>query len=334
MRLCFGSFAKAIQKCKKPKRTNVVVVELLLGLVTDNKDIKNKDGEPFVVTDKIASLYLNNKEPILSDISDASYEPDIVAAAESYFEDVVLPELEPSLLNDLISNICELINSDNEISKAQKEDLTHQADKDHVVPFLAQVYLYALKTDNKVSLLDEEAKGDSQIKQALDDMDKLEDLLKRYPPPGSITPPDTPADDELEYVRALLAVYAEELKAVDELQVGDLDIHPEYKKDLYQHRKNYYAAEAIREGTKDCFGDFEESNFATLKDEIFDHIYSTYKKHFGSSMERLNEVMDRAAISPVERCRLLSKLNWVSSREKKGVCHFLVKDGEISWTEK
>lgn len=46
MRLCCGSFAKAIQKCKKPKRTNVVVVDLLLGLVTDNKEINDKDGEP------------------------------------------------------------------------------------------------------------------------------------------------------------------------------------------------------------------------------------------------------------------------------------------------
>lgn len=34
------------------------------------------------------------------------------------FLDVVLPEIEPSLLNDLISNICELINDDSEISRA------------------------------------------------------------------------------------------------------------------------------------------------------------------------------------------------------------------------
>lgn len=330
MRLCFGSFAKAIQKSKKPKRTNVVVVELLLGLITDNKEIYNKDGGPFVITDKIASQYLNCKDPILAEIADASYESEIISSADSFFEDVVLPEIEPSLLNDLISDICELVDSDNDISKAQKKELVKQADKEHVVPFLARVYLYALKKDNRVSLLDEEAKSDSQIKQALEDMDKLDVLLKKYPRPSTMTPPDMPTEEELEYVQALLDVYAEELKTAEQLHVGDLDVHPEYKKDLHQHRKNYYAAEAIREGTKDCFGDYEENNFSVLKDEIYDQIYSTYKKHFGSSMERLNEVMDRAALSPVERCRLLSKLNWISSREKKGVCHFLVKDGDIS----
>lgn len=334
MRLCFGSFAKTVKKSLKPPKTNVRVVELLFGLVTDNLTIKNKMGQDYVVGDSFASNLLNCKRQIPKTISAASYNPEIISAADSFFEDVVLPEIEPSFFNDLIYGIRNLINGDPEISDRQRKVFLQKADKEHIAAFLAQVYLYALKKDNKSSMLDEAAKYDSQIKQALEDMDQLEQLLKSYPPPSTTSPPDTLSEDELEYVHALLDVYAEELGMDKQISIEDLDQYPDYKKDLCQHRKNYYAAEAIREGTKDCFGDYEENHFSALKEEIYDHIYSTYKKHFPSSMERLIEVMERAALSPIERCRLLSKLNWISSREKKGVCHFLVKDGEISWTEK
>jgi hypothetical protein len=50
-------------------------------------------------------------------------------------------------------------------------------------------------------------------------------------------------------------------------------------------------------------------------------------------MDRLNSVMSQAALTPANRCILLSKLAWVSAREK-GVCHFLVKDGELKWVVK
>ena len=43
MRLCFGSFAKTVKKSLKPPKTNVRVVELLFGLVTDNLTIKKMD---------------------------------------------------------------------------------------------------------------------------------------------------------------------------------------------------------------------------------------------------------------------------------------------------
>lgn len=333
MRLCFGSFARVIKRCKKTNRTNVTVVELLLGLITDNVPIKNKDGNIFIVTDKIASYYLNCKEPVLGAIVEASSNPIVTSSAVDFFEDVILPEIDTALFTDLIGSICEIIKSDSDIPASQKQEFLRIANQENKASFLAKVYLYALKKNNKNGLEDE-AKGDLQVKQALDEMNKLEVLLNSYPRPDPISPPDAPTEGELEYVKALLDVYSEELKMLERISIEDLDLYPEYKKDLLQHRKNYYAAEAIREGTKDCFGDSEENHFSALKEEIYDHIYSTYKKHFPSSMERLIEVMDRAALSPIERCRLLSKLNWISSREKKGVCHFLVKDGEISWTEK
>ena len=106
---------------------------------------------------------------------------------------------------------------------------------------------------------------------------------------------------------------------------------PVFKKDLSRRRKDYYAAETIREGTRDSFGDTEESNFSALKEDILDSVYDEYIKAHPSSMDRLNCVMSQAALSPANRCILLSKLAWVSAREKKGVCHFLVKDGELKW---
>ncbi|WP_113802197.1 hypothetical protein [Garciella nitratireducens] len=54
-RLCFGTYAKIVQKSIKEPNGQKRVAELLLGLITDNEDVTNQEGEPFVVTDKLAS---------------------------------------------------------------------------------------------------------------------------------------------------------------------------------------------------------------------------------------------------------------------------------------
>ena len=331
MTLCFGSYGQAIKKAKKSPKTNMAVTGLLLSLITDNVDVTNQRGEPFDLSDKIASLYLSCKDHVLQAIVDASSNAGVVDVSEQYFRENVITQLEPLLIDDLISNIRTILEDDANIPSTLKSEWITIADRKHLPEFLSVIFLYAIKKENKLSPLVAAASSDDLMKLAISELDSVESIIKKYPRPQEIPVPELPEDEEMEYIRALLAVYAEELKSDGTLELIDLEDTPVFKKDLSRRRKDYYAAETIREGTRDSFGDTEESNFSALKEDILDSVYDEYIKAHPSSMDRLNCVMSQAALSPANRCILLSKLAWISAREKKGVCHFLVKDGELKW---
>ncbi len=331
MTLCFGSYGQAIKKAKKSPKTNIVVAGLLLSLVTDNVEVENQNGGLFDLSDKIASLYLNCKDHVLKAIVDASGTPAVIKVSEKYFSDKVIPKLEPLLIDNLILDMRNIIKDDSDVPPILKSELIAIANRTDLAAFLSKTFLYAIKKENKVSSLVAASSSDGLMKQAISELDRVETIIKKYPRPQEIPVPELPDDEEMEYIQALLAVYAEELKTEETLKLADLEDAPTFKKDLSRRRKDYYAAEAIREGTRDSFGDTEESNFSTLKEDILDSVYDEYIKSHPSSMDRLNGVMNQAALSPANRCILLSKLAWVSAREKKGVCHFLVKDGELKW---
>lgn len=331
MALCFGSYGQAIKKAKKYPKTNMAVAGILLSLITDNVEVTNQRGEPFDLSDKIASLYLNCKDHVLQAIVDASGNAGVVDVAEQYFRDKVITQLEPLLLDDLISDIRTIIESDANIPSTLKSEWITIADRKHLPKFLSVIFLYAIKKENKLSPLVAAASSDDIMKLAISELDSAENIIKKYPRPQEIPVPELPEDEEMEYIKALLAMYAEELKSNGTLELIDLEDTPAFKKDLSRRRKDYYAAETIREGTRDSFGDTEEANFSALKEDILDSVYDEYIKTHSSSMDRLNCVMSQAALSPANRSILLSKLAWISAREKKGVCHFLVKDGELKW---
>lgn len=331
MTLCFGSYGQAIKKAKKSPKTNMAVAGLLLSLITGNVDVTNQRGEPFDLSDKIASLYLSCKDHVLQAIVDASGNAGVVDVSEQYFRENVITQLEPLLIDDLISDIRTILEGDANIPSTLKSKWITIADKKHLPEFLSVIFLYAIKKENKLSPLVAAASSDDIMKLAISELDSAENIIKKYPRPQEIPVPELPEDEEMGYIKALLAVYAEELKSNGTLELIDLEDTPVFKKDLSRRRKDYYAAETIREGTRDSFGDTEESNFSALKEDILDSVYDEYIKAHPSSMDRLNCVMSQAALSPANRCILLSKLAWVSAREKKGVCHFLVKDGELKW---
>ena len=331
MTFCFGSYGQAIKKAKKSPKTNIAIAGLLLSLITDNVDVYNQNGEPFDLSDKVASLYLNSKDHILQTIVDESGKKAIVDAATTYFSDVVIPELEPLLIDNLIMDLSNIITSDNDVPLTLKSEFAAIADKTHLPDFLSRTFLYAIKKENKVSALETAAQSDNVMKQALTEIEQAEALIKKYPRPQELPVPEAPKDEEMKYIQALLEVYSDESKLPTTFRLSDIENSSKYKKDLLRRRKDYYAAETIREGTRDSFGDTDETSFSILKEDIYDCIYDEYIKPHPTPMSRLHGVMNQAALSPATRCILLSKLDWVSAREKKGVCHFLVKDGMIKW---
>ena len=149
-RLCFGSYTKRLQKTLIDSG-NEKVVELLLDLITDNVEILNRNGQPFVVTSKIASELLTHKVDVLKKIRDASGKPAVMDAARDYFEDAVVPFIMPDMVEDLLADMSQLISADTAIPKRKQSELLAIADADTIAEFLASVYLYAIKQTNKIS---------------------------------------------------------------------------------------------------------------------------------------------------------------------------------------
>ncbi len=330
-RLCFGTYAKILQKVIKEPNSNKNVADLLLGLITDNEAITNQHGDPFVVTDKIASNLLNFKENVRKKIKDASSSKQVTEAAHDYFEDVVIPVIMPDLIPNLLSDMTKLISSDNDIPKTKQDEFLLLVKNNTLADFLSAVFLYALKKQNKQSVADASSVQEkNELALALSDAAQLQALLEKFnlKHPTALKPPGEVEAHEMVYVKELLAAYAD-AAGIGELPKESLSQYPKYKSDFERRRKDYYAAETIRRGSRDIFGQTDSDQFDILKDETYDGVIDVHSRDFPHGFARLNEVMAQAAVIRADKC-LLSRLpDWIGASEKKGVCHILVNDGRI-----
>lgn len=333
-RLCFGTYAKIIMTSIREPNDQIRVAELLLGLIIDNENITNQNGDPFVVTNKITSNLFNCKANLRKKIKEASSLPKIVDAAKDYFEDVLIPEIMPEMIHDLLAAMKKLISSDTTIPADKKKELLNSAEIKSLSIFLSDTLLYAMKRQNKFSQ-DSPPTLNANLPTVLRDAEKLKALIEQFSftHPNLINPPKDIASHEMIYVRELLAAYAD-AEGLDELPKDSLPDYPKYKKDFGRRRKDYYAAESIRRGSRDIFGETDPDQFSVLKDETYDGIIDIYNNDFDHGLARLNSVMTQASIIRIDRC-LFSRLpNWIGNREKKGVCHILVNDGRIKrWVD-
>ena len=91
-RLCFGTYAKAMQKVMKSPNGNKDITELLLSLIIDNVEITNQSGDVFVVTDKMASDLLSFKINLQRKIVSASSDRVVSEAACDFFAETTQRE--------------------------------------------------------------------------------------------------------------------------------------------------------------------------------------------------------------------------------------------------
>jgi len=333
-RLCFGTYAKIVQKSIKEPNGQKRVAELLLGLITDNEDVTNQEGEPFVVTDKLASDLFNCKINMRKKIKEASSSQTIINAAHDYFEDVVMPEIMPEMIQDMIAELAELISSDDTVPQDKKDEFLQFANPSSLHVFLSVLFLYVIKKENKLSK-ESPAPLNNKMPSILNDVKKLKELIEKIHPeqPALITPPGQIDSHEMVYVRELLAAYAD-AEGLDELPKESLESFPKYAKDFKRRRKDYYAAESIRRGARDVFGETTPDQFDVLKEETYDGIIDVYENEYPHGLARLKGVMSQAALIRVDKCVYSQIPNWIGASEKKGVCHILVNDGKLrGWVD-
>ena len=327
-RLCFGTFAKILQNAMQPPNNNQAIVGLLFDLIIEDAS----DGQlskDFSVKPKTVTQLLKMEENVHKDIIALSSTPKVINAMPDKFAKKIVNFLVPVLVDDLIENLQKLIAADKSISQAKRDELTMLAKKDRLADFFSAVYLYALNKPNKVI----PGKGDMEASEEFmpaDDIDLLNKIYGRIAKPHDIPVPPDPTDEEMEYISQLLAAYAE-AAGVTELSRVELAGYPKYKNDLRQRRKEYYAAETIRRGTREVFADKDPDKFEMLKEETYDGIFDIYSQNYQHGYDRLIKVMTQVSAIQINKCPLSKIPEWIGIKEKKGVCHILVNDGTISW---
>lgn len=230
-----------------------------------------------------------------------------------YFKDNVIKHFIPGIEDDVIFRLRGLIKDAN-ISDSRKNALLQLGKKETFPEFLGQVYLASLLEDN---VLTPEKKAQLTV--------ELEDYKRKPLMPIEI--PESIISEERKYTLALADVYAQAEKTTN-FSIDNISRYPQHAKHLADQRKYYFAAAAVRRGTRDIYQ--KEDQFNILKDETFEGIKEILDDRYANGMARLNAVLRQASGFHSDRCWLFRDTDWIGVPQKKGVCHFLVNDGTIT----
>jgi len=92
---------------------------------------------------------LNREREIQDTIKKASAAPDVIANTIHYFEDVIVPDLNPHSKEDTCSKLIKLLTKDASVPHQKQDELTALYHAGHTGEFLAKSFLYALNRPNK-----------------------------------------------------------------------------------------------------------------------------------------------------------------------------------------
>lgn len=302
------------------------MIELLYDAVALPVGLMNQNGDTITVPKGTASKIVNREVGgnVRQDIRTNSTDQRVLDSIEDYFKKEVVSKLLKGSEDDLIHRFRTIIENDTEISDDKRAELLAFADKKTLAKFLASVYLYSLSRKNVPS------GGTSKIVRTANDKEES----KRHPLP-KMTIPVRIGNKERGYIDALMDVYAE-TTGQQNFKVQTLDAYPDVKQHFIRQRNDYFAAEAVRRGTRDVYGDSEEEYFQILLDEIYNGIIDVYESpRHKTGYERLEAVLIEAKGTPVDQCWLSRDTVWIGNSQKKGVCHILVNENVLKgWVKK
>lgn len=331
--LCFATFTKNLKIALSEPTSDEELVRTLLNCILLSVDIKNRNGNPFDISKSLASDYLNRKRSIPREIQKAASSDSVKNNSEQYFSEYIISMIDALRLDDLIDAQTKLLEGDPDLPKRAAKKVLAAKDSGAVY-FLSQLFLFALTRPNKRNKPQEIPTAPSN-KFTENDLVVINQKLALMEVPERLIPPDQIADDELRYISELLAAYAD-ATGKDVLTQEDLFSDPglkKFKKDFSRQRKDFYAAETIRRASRDSLAERGVQAFQALKDETYAGIEEMLDNYYDNGFQRLKAVMDRVGILTLTKSMLLKIPNWVGIEERKGICHFLVNDGEVQWVD-
>jgi hypothetical protein len=152
---------------------------------------------------------------------------------------------------------------------------------------------------------------------------------KRFKQLKNIAPPEEVAEQEILYIKKLMDVYRE-AEGIAEFSRDTLKQYDsKYGEHFKRQRKDFYAAESVRQGTRETYGETDPDQFEVLKEETYDGVIDVWEQYYSNGLVRLNTVLAQAAQIRIDRCWLCRDTDWIGNSQKKGVCHILANDDKI-----
>jgi hypothetical protein len=139
-------------------------------------------------------------------------------------------------------------------------------------------------------------------------------------------PPEEITNDEktMRYIKQLLKVYSghisKNFNSTEELKS---------EKKLYSHFKRqricFFSAQALKRFTRDEL--IDEGVYTDVKEDILNGVIDTCEKIYSDNFERVNETLDKA-----QSLQLMKReIDEIGVKDKRGICHELVNEEELSW---
>ncbi|HOT58822.1 MAG TPA: hypothetical protein PK074_09065 [Spirochaetales bacterium] len=319
-------FATVLIEIKNAFRDAVAdpdLIELLYDAVALPSGLKNNNGSVVTVSKGTASKIINREKGgnPLRIIRSASQNSSVKSTIVGYFKKSVISRFLPGMEDEVIFHLRGVIKSDKLISDSKKSELMLLGQKNTFAEFLANVYLYSLTRDNILS--PDAISASSQ---------ELEEYKKHPLEPLEI--PDDVIMEERKYAMALAAIYGE-LAHIENFDLSLLSQYADYQKHFCEQRGYYFAAEAVRRGIRDIYSKKDPDQFEILKDETYEGVKEIWEDDYKDGMTRLRKVMTQASLTRVDRCWLSRDTDWIGNPQKKGICHFLVKEDKLKgWVKK
>lgn len=324
----YASFAKVISEgIIKPNMTKVA--KILFTPIIDLGKCVNRNGEPYCIDNKAASLWSKQEADIPKNLKKAADDRHVFNGIGKYFSDEILDKVLIGVkVDEVISDLIDLI-KDSDLPVTQKKDLKKLYEDSDLGGFLGRAFLFAILQDNtKKDIL--RKVPETTVSDINDEVEVFNRLIKKIKKPAPLSPPSTIAADEMKYVTELFHVYQEKTGVKCEC-VEDLDSCPKMKRNFNRQRKNFYLAETIRRGLRDTVSPQENENFDTVKEEMYEGVVTTEEKDYECGFDRMTAVMEHATVVELSSNLKLLTLNWIGPGEKKGICHMLVNDEKLSW---
>lgn len=312
--LVLATVAKEIKAAFADSISDMDMIQLLYNAVAYPANLMNQNGDTIFVPKATASAIMNRKKGgnPLRIIRKHSMDEAVKNTIVAYFEKEIVHRILPTAIDALIYHLKTAIEQD-DIPEETKQELLRLAKKETLAEFLAKTYLYSLTRNNVVK--------ETPAKKSVKD----EDYKKK--PLDKIEFTDRIARNEKRYVNALFQVYGQ-LEGVQQFTQKHLDSYPAHKRDFQDQRAYFYAAEAVRRGTRDIYNN-REDQFIYLKDDIYEGVKEVWEEHYTDGKARLRSVMSQACRTSVDGCWLSKETAWIGNSQRKGVCHFLVNEQRL-----
>lgn len=312
--LSFGTYSKILKNATS--LSNVAIVDLLV-----NSLINHGSGS-IDLSDK-HKLFNSNHN--IQYLKDAASKIGVNNNIKDYFISKVIPEISILKINETIELLKALIIGDPTIVESDKNVLLRDSDREHLSEFLSKVFLFAATRENK--LKDNKLPVPLSSKIIMISNGKIYLNGQEVLLPDKLIPPTNIEDEESIYITELLKTYAEKQK-VKSFTIDNLP--PKYKDDLNRHRQDYFSAEAVHRKVREIYAN-DENQFTLLKNETYDGVIDTASMIYCNGYEKLLNVLSQAVRLNHGKSLLWQLPEWISSSEKKGICHILVNDKRLTW---